>query len=101
MFRRNVFVVVVLLGLILSAAFTSWTQDTSDAGKRSSLSGSSFPPDFTKYTRPSIPGDVIAKPKGSTVLFQPVEVPNSAGGEPDLAINPTNLKQITVHAGFG
>jgi len=101
MFRRNVFVVVVLLGLILSAAFTSWTQDTSGAGKSSSLSGKSFPPDFTKYTRPSIPGDVIAKPKGSTVLFQPVEVPNSAGGEPDIAINPTNLKQITVHAGFG
>ncbi len=101
MFRRNLFVVVVLLGLILSAALTSWTQNTSGAGKSSSLSGSSFPPDFTKYTRPSIPGDLIAKPTGSQVLFQPVEVPNSAGGEPDIAINPTNLKQITVHAGFG
>jgi len=100
MFRRNLFVVVVLIGLILSAAFTSWTQDTSGAGS-SAGDLRSFPPDTTKYTRPSIPGDVIAKPKGSAVLFQPVDIPGSAGGEPDIAINPLNKNQIVVFAGFG
>jgi len=101
MFRRNIFVVVVLLGLILSAAFTSWTQDTSGAGKSSSLSGSSYPPDTTKYTRRRVPGDLTVKPKGAGVLFQPVEIPGSPNGEPDIAINPFNPNQIVVHAGFG
>ncbi len=103
MFRRNLFVVVVLLGLILSAAFTSWTQDTSGAGD-SSLAAAvrSFPPDFTKYARPAIPGDIMSKVKGSSAPgFFIVDVPNSSGGEPDLAINPLNLNQIVVHAGFG
>jgi HYDIN/CFA65/VesB-like, Ig-like domain len=116
MLRRNLFALVVLLGLILSAAFTSWTQDTSDAGKKSGLPPvSSSPPDLTDYARPAIPGDLAASQtlspsKGATALsdnslsspgFFVVEVPNSGGGEPDIAINPTNLNQIVIHEGFG
>lgn len=104
MLRRNVFVVVVLLGLILSAAFTSWTQDTSQAGKNSTPGARSWPPDLTSYSRPATPNDTaISKTaKGlSAPGFFVVEVPNSAGGEPDIAINPTNLNQIVIHGGFG
>jgi hypothetical protein len=105
MFRRNVFVVVVLLGLIFSTAFTSWTQVTSRAGNSSPASVKSWPPDLAKHTRPAIPGDVIAKPKGAAGFLAPgffvVDIPNSSGGEPDIAINPTNPNQIVVHAGFG
>ena len=105
MFRRNVFVVVVLLGLIFSAAYTSWTQVTSHAGNSSTPAVRSWPPDLAKYSRRAIPGDVIAKPKGAAGFLAPgffvVDVPNSSGGEPDIAINPTNPNQIVVHAGFG
>jgi hypothetical protein len=102
MFRRNLFAVVMVLGLILSAAFASWTQDTSDAGKSSPPIARSFPPDTTEYSRPAIPHDLTAHAKGlSSPGFTVVEVPNSAGGEPDIAINPLNLNQIAVHAGFG
>jgi len=100
MLRRNLFVVVVLLGLIFSAAFTSWTQDTSAAGK-SAPAERSWPPDLTTYTRKATTHDVVSKGASTPVLFQPVEIPNSAGGEPDIAINPLNLNQIVVHAGFG
>lgn len=102
MFRRNLFVVVVLLGLILSAAFTSWTQDTSDTGKSSPASGRSWPPDLTNYARPATSADMKIQTRGlSAPGFFVVEVPNSAGGEPDIAINPKNLNQIVIHAGFG
>ena len=102
MLRRNLFVIAMLLGLILSAAFTSWTQDGSDPGKASPPIAKSFPPDTTKYSRPAVPNDVAAHAKGlSSPGFLVVEVPNSSGGEPDLAINPLNLNQIVVHAGFG
>src|SRR5258708_26819537 len=100
MLRRNLFVVVVLLGLIFSAAFTSWTQDTSAAGK-SAPAARSWPPDLTTYTRKATTHDVVSKGASTPVLFQPVEIPNSAGGEPDIAINPLNQNQIVVHAGFG
>ncbi len=101
MFKRNLFAVVVLLGLIVSAAFTSWTQDTSDAGISSPPIARSWPPDVTNYARPATAYD-IGHAKGlSAPGFFVVEVPNSAGGEPDLAINPLNLNQIVVHAGFG
>lgn len=101
MVRRNLFVVVVLLSLILSAAFTSWTQDTSEAGKSAPPIARSFPPDTTNYSRPAVPQDLVHAKGLSTPGFTVVEVPNSAGGEPDLAINPLNLNQIVVHAGFG
>jgi hypothetical protein len=101
MFRRNLFAVVMLLGLILSAAFASWTQDTSDPGKSSPPIARSFPPDTAKYSRPATPNDVAPAKGLSTPGFTVVEVPNSAGGEPDIAINPLNLNQISVHAGFG
>ena len=114
MLRRNAFVVVALLALIFSAAFSSWTQDTSGGSSNSGPPAvRSFPPDFTKYSRPAIPGDVnpskSAKAKKSlatkaalaTPGFTVVEVPNSGGGEPDLAINPFDLNDIVVHAGFG
>src|ERR1700693_428715 len=102
MFRRNLFAVVMVLGLILSAAFASWTQDPSDAGKSSPPIARSFPPDTANYSRPATPGDLTSHAKGlSSPGFLVVEVPNSAGGEPDLAINPLNLNQIVVHAGFG
>jgi len=100
MFRRNLFVVVVLIGLIFSAAFTSYTQDTSGAGK-TPPAANSWPPDLTDYTRPATAHDVLSKGASTPVLFQPVEIPNSAGGEPDIAINPLNQNQIVVHAGFG
>ena len=101
MFRRNLFVVVVLIGLILSAAFTSWTQDTVGAGRTTPPAANSWPPDLTNYTRPATAHDVLSKGASTPVLFQPVEIPNSGGGEPDIAINPLNLNQIEVHAGFG
>jgi hypothetical protein len=113
MLRRNAFVVVALLALIFSAAFSSWTQDTSSGSNGGPPAVRSFPPDFTRYSRPAIPGDVnpskSAKTKKSlatkaalaTPGFTVVEVPNSGGGEPDLAINPFNLNDIVVHAGFG
>lgn len=102
MLRRNLFVVIVLLGLIVSAAFTSWTQDTSDAGKPTPPIARSYPPDTTNYSRPATSHDVATHAKGlSSPGFTVVEVPNSAGGEPDLAINPLNTNQILVHAGFG
>src|SRR6266446_4154616 len=101
MFRRNLFVVVVLIGLILSAAFTSWTQDTAGVGRSAPPAANSWPPDLTNYTRPASTHDVLSKGASTPVLFQPVEIPNSAGGEPDIAINPLNLNQIVVHAGFG
>ncbi len=105
MLRRNLFALVVLLGLIVSAAFTSWTQDTSGAGNSSPPIARSWPPDLTNYARPAISSDLIGKglaTKGSSAPgFFVVEVPNSSGGEPDLAINPLNLNQIVVHAGFG
>src|SRR5713226_3570966 len=101
MFRRNLFVVVVLIGLILSAAFTSWTQDTAGVGRSAPPAANSWPPDLTNYTRPATTHDVASKGASTPVLFQPVEIPNSAGGEPDIAINPLNLNQIVVHAGFG
>src|SRR5580692_11987865 len=104
MFRRNAFVLVVLLALIVSAAFTSWTQDDLGAGKKAPGSGKSFPPDTTDYARRAVPSDT-ALSKSAKGLSAPgffvVEVPNSAGGEPDIAINPTNLNQIVVHGGFG
>ena len=104
MFRRNAFVLVVLLALIVSAAFTSWTQDNLGSGKKTPGSGKSFPPDTTDYARPAVPSDTALSKtaKGlSAPGFFVVEVPNSAGGEPDIAINPTNLNQIVVHGGFG
>jgi len=100
MLRRNLFVVVVLIGLILSAAFTSYTQDTSGPGK-APPAVSSWPPDLTSYTRQATTHDVLSKGASGPVLFPPVEIPGSAGGEPDIAINPLNQNQIVVHAGFG
>src|SRR5260370_10749712 len=111
MLRRNLFVVVVLLALILSAAFTSWTQDTSATGGKSVRRPvSSSPPDLTKYSRPAIPGDrapsKTSKASSSEAAlsspgFTVVEVPNATGGEPDIAINPLNLNQIVVHTFAG
>ena len=103
MFRRNLFVVVVMLALILSAAFTSWTVNTSNAGTSVPPVVSTWPPDLTKYTRPATAQDVVSKPRGAStpMSIQPVEVPDSGGGEPDIAINPKNLNQIVIHAGFG
>jgi hypothetical protein len=111
MLRRNLFVVAVLLALILSAAFASWTQDTSDTtGKSVRPPVSSSPPDSTKYSRPATPGDRNPTKSSSAlssqaVLSSPgftvVEVPGSGGGEPDIAINPLNQKQIVIHQGFG
>src|SRR5882762_7747648 len=100
MLRRNLFVVVVLIGLILSAAFTSYTQDTQGAG-RGVPAARSWPPDLTNYTRKATTHDVASKGASGPVLFPPVEIPGSAGGEPDIAINPLNQNQIVVHAGFG
>ena len=101
MLRRNLFVVVVLLGLIFSAAFTSWTQDTSAPGKSAPPIASSWPPDVTKYARPATSADA-GVPKGlSAPGFFVVEVPESPGGEPDIAINPLNPNQIVINAGFG
>ena len=59
MLRRNAFVVVALLALIFSAAFSSWTQDTPSGSNSGPPAVRSFPPDFTRYSRPAIPGDVI------------------------------------------
>jgi len=104
MLRRNAFVVVVLIGLILSAAFTSWTQDTSTAGSSSRRPVSSAPPDVTNYSRRASTSDLAVSSKGAALAtpgFVVVEVPNSGGGEPDIAINPLNLNQIVIHEGFG
>jgi len=110
MLRRNLFAAVVLLGLILSAAFTSWTQNTSDAGGTSLPPVSSSPPDLTNYSRPAIPGDravsktsksLSSKAALSSPGFTVVEIPNATGGEPDIAINPLNLNQIVVHTFAG
>src|SRR5260370_10266525 len=102
MLRRNLFVVVVLLGLIFSAAFTSWTQDTSAPGKSSATGGRSWPPDTTNYSRPATAADVVSGGKGlSTPGFFVTEVPDSPSGEPDIAINPLNPNQIVIFAGFG
>ena len=100
MFRRNLFVVVVLLGLIFSAVLTTWNQSL-NAGSTEPPAESSWPPDLTSYTRKATTHDVVSKGASGPVLFTPVEIPNSAGGEPDIAINPLNLNQIVVHAGFG
>ena len=106
MFRRNLFALVVLIALILSAAFTSWTQDTSGVDNKSMPPVSSSPPDLTNYSRPATPGDLAVSKAGfstggASVTPVVVEVPNSAGGEPDIAINPLNLNQIVIHQGFG
>jgi hypothetical protein len=104
MLRRNAFVVVVLIGLILSAAFTSWTQDTSAAGRTAQHPVSSSPPDMSNYSRPANASDLAVSAKGAALTtpgFFVVEVPNSGGGEPDIAINPLNLNQIVIHEGFG
>ena len=104
MLRRNFFVVVVMLGLILSAAFTSWTQGTSIAGNSAPAIAKSWPPDLTNYARPATAHDIVST-KGVSGVSSPgftvVEVPESGGGEPDIAINPLNPKQIVIHAGFG
>ena len=107
MLRRNLFAVVVLLGLILSAAFTSWTQNTSGRGGSTSLPPvSSSPPDLTNYSRPAIANDLAVSKTSKTLSsnaalsspgFTVVEVPNATGGEPDIAINPLNLNQIVIH----
>jgi hypothetical protein len=106
----------VLLGLILSAAFTSWTQDTSGAGSSSLPPAISSPPDLTDYSRPATPGDWAVSKSSKAVSskagfssngasatpgFIVVEVPNATGGEPDIAINPLNLNQIVVHTFAG
>lgn len=104
MLRRNLFVVVVLLGLILSAAFTSWTQDTSEAGRSTPNIARSSPPDTTNYAHPATAADLVSVKSGAALSspgFVVVEVPNSSGGEPDIAINPLNQKQIVIHEGFG
>jgi len=63
---RNIFVVVALFGLILSAAFTSWTQDTSVAGKNPPPppSAKSFPLDTTNCSRPATPSDAAVSKSG-------------------------------------
>jgi hypothetical protein len=111
MVKRYLVTVVVLLGLILALAFTSWTQNTSPL-----LPVSSSPPDLTNYARTAIPGDLAPSMTSKALSSKPalstngasaapgffvVEVPNSGGGEPDIAINPLNLNQIVIHAGFG
>src|SRR5579863_1671605 len=105
MLRRNLFVVVVLLGLISSAAFTSWTQDTSGAGGSTPPFASSMPPDTTDYSRPATAADRLSSSAKSGALSSPgfvvVEVPNATGGEPDIAINPLNLNQIVIHTFAG
>ncbi len=110
MLRRNLFAVVVLLGLILSAAFTSWTQNTSEAGSTSLPPVSSSPPDLTNYSRPAIANDLAVSKTSKTLSsnaalsspgFTVVEVPNATGGEPDIAINPLNLNQIVIHTFAG
>lgn len=105
MLRRNVFVVVVLLGLILSAAFASWTQDSSESGRSVPKIAKSSPPDTTDYSHPATGADLVSPTKGNAALSAPgffvSEVPNSGGGEPDIAINPLNPKQIVIHEGFG
>ncbi len=103
MLRRNLFAVVVLLGLILSAAFTSWTQDTAATGAPPAAV-KSFPPDTTIYTGPATSRDkaVSGALKGlSAPGFVVVDIPTAGGGEPDIAINPTNLNQIVVHTFAG
>ena len=105
MSRRHLFVAAVFLALIFSALFTSWTSEAVGAGKKTSEPlVSSFPPDTIDYSRPAIPNDVSVSgaAKGfSSPAFLVVDIPNSGGGEPDIAINPLNLSQIVVHAGFG
>lgn len=100
MIRRNFFIVGALLSLIVSAAFSLRTSNAGD----SSASVSSWPPDVNNYKRPAIAGDVAvsgrAKGGFSSPGFFINEVPDSAGGEPDIAINPLNPKQIVIHAGF-
>src|SRR5260370_34899179 len=98
MLRRNLFVVVVLIGLILSAAFTSWTQDTAGVGRSAPPAANSWPPDLTNYTPPASTHDVPSKGASTPVLFQTVEIPNSAGGWPNIATTPPNLIPIALTA---
>src|SRR6267142_2642629 len=52
MLRRNLFIGVVVFGLVFSLAYTSWTSDLRNAV-------GSWPPDTAKYARPAIPDDLM------------------------------------------
>ena len=103
MLRRHVFVAAVFLSLIFSATFTSSTSNAADTSGKSPQLGNSYPPDTNTYSRPAVSDEQTAGgAKGSAPAgFLVVDIPNSGGGEPDIAINPLNTNQIVVHAGFG
>jgi hypothetical protein len=89
---------------MFSAAFVSWTSHAADPGDQTAVPAvSSFPPDTNTYSRPAVSNDLTASgAKGlSTPGFLVVDIPNSGGGEPDIAINPVHPNEIVVHAGFG
>ncbi|HYL58480.1 MAG TPA: hypothetical protein VEU51_06385, partial [Candidatus Acidoferrales bacterium] len=98
----------MFVSLMFSAVFMSWTSNAADQGKVVPPV-SSYPPDTTTYSRPTVSDEQApAGAKGSAGVkgaapagFLVVDIPNSGGGEPDVAINPLNLNQIVVHAGFG